>query len=96
MRARAAKVFLKAASYIRNYGWQEEGMGEPGQPRCSMGALDSANPQIEWDHELAKIMYETLSDELKGMSLTQYNHKFQNGEKVARLYEQAARKLNHA
>jgi hypothetical protein len=35
----AARIFLKAADYIRKYGWQKEGMGEYWAPRCSMGAF---------------------------------------------------------
>lgn len=92
----AAQIFLKAAAYIRKYGWQEEGMGEYGQPRCSMGALDSACPRGDWDHNVANLMYQSLNDELKGESLTAFNHKFQSGEKVSELYERVARKLTYA
>lgn len=90
----AANIFLKAANYIRKYGWQEKGMGEYGKPRCSMGALASANPKPKWDKDMASLMYKALYKELKGMSLTQFNHKYKNGEKVARLYEQVAKSLN--
>jgi len=93
LQAQAASIFLKAANYIRRYGWQGEGMGQPGRPRCSMGALDSAHPQTEWDKQLANLMYQTLYDELGGLSLTQYNHKVQDGEQVARLYDRVARRL---
>jgi hypothetical protein len=93
IQSQAAELFLKAAAYIRQYGWQEEGMGEYGQPRCSMGALDSACPRGEWQPEVAEVMFEELNHELHGMSLTQYNHKFHDGEKVAQLYEQAAQDL---
>lgn len=92
-RAQAAGVLLKAAAYIRQYGWQEEGMGEQDGPRCSMGAIDSACPRGEWDDQVAKLMYSGLNKELDGLSLTGFNHKFQSGEKVARLYERTARSL---
>jgi hypothetical protein len=92
--AKAAEIFQKAASYIRKYGWQVEGMGQHGRPRCSMGALDSAYPKIEWDKNLAGRMYEVLYKELSGLSLTQFNSKYQSGEKVAQLFERAAAKLN--
>jgi hypothetical protein len=95
MESQAARIFLRAAAYIRKYGWQKEGMSKHGQPRCSMGALASAHPQEEWDKNLAGLMYETLYEELAGMSLTQYNHEFKSGEKVARLYERTAKKLSH-
>lgn len=93
VRTQAAGIFVKAAAYIRQYGWQEEGMGEDGQPRCSMGALDSAQPRGEWDPSTAELMYRSLSDELNGLSLTQYNHKVKSGEKVAQLYERVAARL---
>lgn len=70
-------------------------MGEPGRPRCSMGALDSAHPQIEWDKNLADIMYTTLYEELDGKSLTQYNHEAGRGEAVAQLYDRVARRLEN-
>lgn len=95
IKAEAARIFQRAAAYIRKYGWQEEGMGAEGQPRCSMGALASAHSKQEWNSQLSKTMYETLYSELAGLSLTQYNHKFRNGEKVARLYEQVAERLTH-
>jgi hypothetical protein len=88
----AATIFIKAAQYIREYGWQVEGMSIDGQPRCSMGALASARPG-RWDEDLAELMYSTLYDELNGISLTQFNHKYKSGEKVARLYERVATKL---
>ena len=90
---RAAEIFLKAADYIRQYGWQKEGMGEYGRPRCSMGALDSALPRGQWDNKTARLTYKTLYKELDGLSLTQFNFKYQSGEKVAQLYERAARRL---
>lgn len=90
----AASIFFKAADYIRSYGWQEEGMNEHGKPRCSMGALDSAYPRISWNADLASLMYTALYNELDGLSLTQYNHKYQSGEKVAQLYEKVAEKLS--
>jgi hypothetical protein len=91
--AKATVIFLSAAGYIRRYGWQREGMGEEGQARCSMGALASAYPKISWEKSLARLMYETLYRELNGLSLTQFNSKYQDGEKVAKLYERAAARL---
>ncbi len=91
----AARIFLRAAEYIRNYGWQKEGMGEHGQPRCSVGALASSHKYQRWDKSLASSMYGSLCEELNGMSLTQYNTKFNNGEMVACLYERVAEKLRH-
>lgn len=70
-------------------------MGEHGRPRCSMGALDSAFPELEWDKNLANLMYETLYEELDGRSLTQYNHEVETGEEVARLYDRVARRLEN-
>ncbi len=89
----AAKLFLKAAAYIRKYGWQEEGMGEEGFPRCSMGALASACPDEEWGKDLSGLVYNALYEELNGLSLTQYNHKFQDGERVVQLYKRAAERV---
>ena len=89
----AAGIFLKAAAYIRQYGWQVEGMGTYGQPRCSMGALASAYQQQRWDKRLSQLMYQTLYKELHGISLTQFNHQYKDGEKVAQLYERVAAKL---
>lgn len=91
--ALAAAIFLKAAAYIRTYGWQKEGMGFYGAPRCSMGALASAYPKQRWDERLSRLMYRTLYDELGGISLTQFNYKYMDGEKVAELFEQVAIKL---
>lgn len=92
--SQAAGIFLKAADYIRRYGWQKEGMGEDGAPRCSMGALESAGPpRSEWNEDLATLMYSALYAELNGLSLTQFNSQFSDGEKVAQLYEATARKL---
>lgn len=90
----AATIFARAAAYIRRYGWQKEGMGEHGAPRCSMGALESAGPpRAEWSRDLAELMYKILNKELNGLSLTQFNSQYQSGERVARLYELAAQKL---
>ena len=90
----AASIFLKAAAYIRQYGWQKEGMGEHGAPRCSMGAIESAGPpRAEWSSDLADLMYRILNRELDGMSLTSFNSQYQSGEKVAQLYERAAAAL---
>ena len=92
-RRQAAKLFLNAASYIQKYGWQKKGMGVHGQPRCSMGALASANAQSRWGKNLASLMYKALYEELDGMTLTQFNYKFNDGNKVAHLYKQVARSL---
>ena len=95
LKSQAADIFIRAAAYIRQYGWQLEGMGDHGRPRCSMGALASANPAIEWDKRLARLMYHALYRELNGLSLTQFNSRYRNGEKVARLFERAAGQLNN-
>lgn len=89
----ASRIFAQAAEYIRKYGWQKRGMGIDGEPRCSMGALASAHPAKKWDENLARLMYDSLYEELKGLSLTRFNYKFESGEKVASLYERTARKL---
>lgn len=91
--SQAAKTFLKAASYIRQYGWQKTGMSVHGQPRCSMGALESANPKARWDRKLSSLMYNSLYQELNGMTLTQFNYRYNNGEKVAQLYDRVAASL---
>lgn len=96
LRQQAAKIFQDAARYIRTYGWQVSGMGEHGKPRCSMGALASVGPRGRWNPELAHLMYKVLYDELGGMGLTQFNHLHQNGESVARLFEDVAARLVHA
>ncbi|MFI5271011.1 MAG: hypothetical protein ACHQT9_03140 [Candidatus Saccharimonadales bacterium] len=93
LREQAANIFIDAAQYIRDYGWQVEGMGCDGEPRCSMGALASAYPKLEWNKELSRLMYLSLYKELQGMSLTQFNHRYRDGEKVAELYERVASKL---
>lgn len=90
----AANIFLVAAQYIRDYGWQIEGMSCDGKPRCSMGALASAYTEPKWDSQLSELMYKSLYEELNGISLTQFNHKHKNGEKVAKLYECVASKLH--
>ena len=89
----AATIYLRAASYIRTYGWQVTGMGVHGGPRCSMGAVSSAYPKKKWDRDLSQIMYSSLYDELDGMTLTAFNYKYRDGEKVAKLYERVARNL---
>jgi len=91
-RLQAARIFLDAAAYIHAYGWRRAGMGVYGQPRCSMGALASAHPHQTWDSELSALMYQKLNEELDGISLTQFNHRY-GGEAVARLFERAAAKL---
>lgn len=92
----ASGIFGKAASYIRNYGWQVSGMGQHGKPRCSMGALASAHSDKIWDKNLSSLMYRELYKELDGLSLTEFNWKHNNGEKVAQLFEQVATKLRYA
>jgi hypothetical protein len=93
LKKNAAQVFLRAAAYIRKHGWQVSGMSEYGKPRCSMGALESAYPKARWEEDLATLMYETLYKQLNGISLTQFNYKYKNGEKVAKLYERVAASL---
>lgn len=93
LKKQAAEIFISAAGYIRNYGWQVSGMSKHGKPRCSMGALQSSYKKSRWEDELSALMYNTLYKELNGLSLTQFNYKHQSGEKVARLYEQAALSL---
>ena len=93
LRSQASSIFLKAAEYIRKYGWQVSGMSEDGKPRCSMGALESVHPVAKWDRRLASLMYQTLYKQLNGISLTQFNYQFRSGEKVAELFENTARSL---
>ncbi len=92
----AAEIFDSAAFYIRSYGWQVSGMSEHGKPRCSMGALASAHSEKLWDKELATFMYNELYKELNGISLTDFNYKYKDGEKVAKLFERVATKLRYA
>lgn len=94
--SQAADIFEKAATYIREYGWQVTGMGRHGMPRCSMGALASAHPDVIWDKELSVLMHQKLNAELNGLCLTEFNYQFNDGEKVARLFEQVASYLRHA
>jgi hypothetical protein len=68
-------------------------MSEDGKPRCSMGALASAYPRHKWSERLSRLMYAELYKELDGISLTEFNHQHQSGEKVAQLYERVAAKL---
>ncbi len=89
----AAAIYLRAASYIRTYGWQVEGMGTHGSPRCSMGAIASAYSEKKWDNNLSQIMYSSLYEELGGLTLTEFNHTYRDGEKVAKLYERVAKRL---
>lgn len=86
----AAQVFCKAADYIRKHGWQVSGMAVHGAPRCSMGALESAHEDIIWDKGLSSLMYKVLYQELRGESLTEFNHRVQDGETVALLFEHVA------
>ncbi len=95
VKLQGADIFLKAANYIRKYGWQKQGMGKHKQPRCSMGALASAYPKEKWSKDLSLTMYLALYKELHGMSLTEFNYKFNDGNKVASLYEQVAASLVH-
>lgn len=89
----AATLFEKAAIYIRTYGWQVTGMSTYGLPRCSMGALASAHDAKRWNKNLSKLMYTKLYKELDGLTLTDFNYKHKNGEKVAQLFEMVANKL---
>jgi hypothetical protein len=89
-RVKAATIFRKAAAYIRKYGWQEEGMSEDGKPRCSMGALASAYPKETWEKDLSSLMYDSLNSELHGLTLTEFNHKANNGGVVAKLFDRTA------
>ncbi len=91
-RTRAADILLRAAAYIRQYGWQKTGMGLYGQPRCSMGALASAQGG-KWDQDVSSLMYSELREELDGISLTQFNYSH-DGEQVARLFEDIAFRLH--
>ncbi len=94
--ALAASIFEGAAAYIRTYGWQVTGMSWHGRPRCSMGALASAHQDRIWDEELAELMYRQLYDELDGASLTEFNYRHRDGEKVAQLFEKTAARLRYA
>lgn len=91
--AQAAAIFAKAAQYIRTYGWQETGMSSHGKPRCSMGALESAYPKKKWNDRLAKLMYDALYKELKGISLTEFNRATSSGLEVASLFENTAQSI---
>jgi len=90
---RAARIFLDAAGYIRQYGWQVSGMAKYGQPRCSMGALASAYRNKRWDRKLSSLMYSVLGKELKGEKLTHFNERVRDGEEVALLFERSANSL---
>lgn len=89
----AAHIFLKAAEYIETYGWQVSGMGTHGKPRCSMGALASAHADTEWDPALARLMYTSLTNELNGIGLTEFNRRANSGADVARLFRTTAQSL---
>ena len=91
---RASIVFKRAANYIRNSGWQVSGMSEDGLPRCSMGALASAHKASVWDKELSELMYQSLYEELNGLTLTEFNYKYNDGEIVAGLFDQVAANLS--
>lgn len=68
-------------------------MGVNRKPRCSIGALASANPEPKWNKELALLMYNALYKELSGQTLTQFNKSINDGEKVALLFERVAHSL---
>lgn len=89
-RVKAATIFRRAAAYIRQYGWQKEGLSEDGKPRSSMGALASAYPKDTWEKDLSSLMYDSLNSELHGISLTEYDHKVRNGLAIAKLFERTA------
>lgn len=91
---KASKIFLKAAIYIRTYGWQEKGMGTPGGPRCSMGALASAQSGV-LDSSVAALMYRALYKRLNGIGLTEFNSRA-HAEDVASLFEETAGDLCRA
>lgn len=89
----ASQVFLEAANYIEEYGWQRSGMSEHGKPRCSMGVLSSVWPKTISNIELGKLMYDSLYKELGGMSLTEFNEQAISGEDVALLFLRVANGL---
>ena len=93
-RVKAARIFLRAASYIKSHGWQVEGMSKYGYPRCSMGALASAYPKVKWETNLSLLMYEALYKELDGDSLTEFNYQVSDGLEVAKLFERTALTLS--
>lgn len=95
VRSQAAEIFLNAAAYIRTYGWQKTGMGVYGQPRCSMGALASAYHEHTWNKNISILMYDELREALNGTSLTQFNYRHNDGERVARLFESVADNLQN-
>lgn len=87
-----ASIFRSAAQYIRTHGWQPDGMGTHGGPRCSMGALQSVwLPNVDID--TANTMYRVLYQELRGATLTEFNHSH-DGEEVAQLFEKVADELD--
>lgn len=90
----AATIFRSASKYIRTYGWQVTGMSKDGLPRCSMGALASACKLQNWEPRMAELMYSELYESLHGLTLTEFNYKYKNGEKVAQLFEKVATKLD--
>jgi hypothetical protein len=94
LNSHASVIFRRAASYIRKYGWRVAGMSRDGLPRCSMGALASAHKASIWDKELAALMYQTLYEELDGLTLTEFNYKYNDGEIIARLFDQVAVRLS--
>jgi len=58
-----------------------------------MGALASAYPEKKWDSRLSSMMYESLARELKGVRLTDFNYRYNSGEKVAKLFDSVAQSL---
>jgi hypothetical protein len=92
-RARAAIIFLDAASYIRQYGWQKEGMGDDSKPKYSEGALASSYSVQKWDYELSNLMFSELYKRLNNMTISNLNTYYNDRELVALLYEQVADSL---
>jgi hypothetical protein len=93
LNAKAAYIFLRAAQYVKTYGWQVSGMGKYGKPRCSMGALASAYPKKVWESELSSLMYQQLYNQLNGIGLTEFNYKYQDPGKVVELFTKTAKTL---
>jgi hypothetical protein len=93
LRKRAGVIFRRAATYIRCYGWQVSGMSEDGLPRCSMGALASAYKAGVWNKKLAELMYQSLYQERDGLTLTEFNYTYRDGEMVAKLFDHVAARL---
>ena len=88
---KAASIYLKAADYVRTYGWQVKGMGKHGEPRCSMGALESAYPKAVWEKELSNVMYENLYETLGDISFSEFNLTVKSNNDVIKLFEKMAK-----